>query len=70
MTKFSPEHPIWKIIERAIYVIGAVSVMYFNASDFDETEIKALTELLTVLVGFWGAKFYMTKDSNGKEENN
>ena len=68
MTKYNPEHPIWKIIERAIYVIGAVMVMYFNASDFDETEIKALTELFVTLGGFWGVKTFMTKDNNGKEE--
>lgn len=40
----SPAHPIWSILRLTILMIVLTLILYFNASDFDATEIKTLTQ--------------------------
>lgn len=40
----SPAHPIWSILRLTILMIVLSLILYFNASDFDATEIKTLTQ--------------------------
>jgi len=46
-----PEHPIWQILQMVTYLGAAMLFMWLNASSFDETEIKTLTELAAVVFG-------------------
>lgn len=40
----NPAHPIWSILRLTI-LMGVLSlILYVNASDFDATEIKTLTQ--------------------------
>lgn len=40
----SPGHPIWGILRLTILMLVLTGILYFNASDFDATEIKTLTQ--------------------------
>lgn len=40
----NPAHPIWSILRLTILMIVLSLILYFNASDFDATEIKTLTQ--------------------------
>lgn len=40
----NPAHPIWSILRLTILMILLSLILYFNASDFDATEIKTLTQ--------------------------
>lgn len=54
----NPRHPLWGCIKFAMVVLGimvaATVVMYRHASNFDETEIGALKELLVILLAGGG----------------
>ena len=40
----NPGHPIWGLLRLAILMLVLTLILYFNASDFDATEIRALTQ--------------------------
>jgi hypothetical protein len=40
----SPSHPIWSILRLCILMCVLTAILFFNASDFDATEIKTLTQ--------------------------
>jgi hypothetical protein len=40
----SPSHPLWSILRLTILMMVLTCILYFNASDFDATEIKTLTQ--------------------------
>tara|TARA_Y100000310_G_C20582742_1_gene763821 strand:+ start:191 stop:403 length:213 start_codon:yes stop_codon:yes gene_type:complete len=37
-----PLHPIWSLIRLSLVLLFLWGVLYFNASSFDETELKVL----------------------------
>lgn len=37
-----PLHPIWSLIRLSLVLLFLWGVLYFNASTFDETELKVL----------------------------
>jgi len=43
-----PSHPIWPLLRFAIVAIVITTVLFVNASDFDETEAKAITAFLSL----------------------
>lgn len=44
MTHFAnPTHPIWPIVRLVVLMIALSTVLYLTASNFDDTEIIALT---------------------------
>jgi len=61
MIMTAANHPIWRIIQTAIYLIFAAFIMWLNASDFDETELKALAWIGTFMFVGEGVKKLMTK---------
>ena len=54
----NPKHPLWGFLKFTLVVLGimaaATVVMYRHASNFDETEISALRELLVILLAGGG----------------
>ena len=46
----SSVHPIWSIIRLTILLAAFVTIMWLNASTFDDTEIKALAWMGAVLL--------------------
>lgn len=40
----SPAHPIWSLFRLMILMSVLTAILYFNASDFDATEIKTLAQ--------------------------
>ena len=43
-------HPIWRILQTAVYMAAAAGFLWLNASSFDATEITTLCELAVVIV--------------------
>lgn len=37
-----PDHPAWKILLHATYLLSALAGLWLYATEFDETEIKTL----------------------------
>lgn len=56
----NPKHPLWSFMKFALVLTGvmvaAAFVMWNNASNFNETEFKALRELALILAGAGGLK--------------
>ncbi len=54
----NPKHPLWGFLKFALVLVGVMAaatvVMYRHASNFDETEIAALKELLIILLAGGG----------------
>lgn len=46
-----PHHPIWRLIQTAMYLFAAFVFLWMNASNFDHTEWKTLIELGAVIGG-------------------
>ena len=45
-----PLHPIWSLIRTILGIIFLWGILYFNASSFDETELKVLLYVGVALV--------------------
>lgn len=56
----NPKHPLWGFLKFALVFAGvmvaATFVMWNNASNFDETEFRALKELALILLAGGGVK--------------
>lgn len=50
------KHPIWRIINLAVVFMGVTAVLYVCATQFDETEWKAIGGIMTILGGYEGIK--------------
>lgn len=35
-------HPIWKIMRLVVMMVALTAILYMNASEFDQTEIKTI----------------------------
>ena len=40
-----PDHPVWKILLHATYLLSALFCLWLYATEFDETEIKTLMSI-------------------------
>jgi len=45
-----PNHPIWRLLQTALYLTFASFFLWANATSFDSTEIKTLVELGAVMI--------------------
>jgi len=45
------EHPAWAILHSAVLMCGLCLVLWLNASNFDQTELKALLEFGLIFAG-------------------
>jgi hypothetical protein len=52
----NPNHPVWRLLQTVVYLVFAAFIMWANASDFDETELKALTWIGGVMFAGEGIK--------------
>ena len=49
-------HPVWRLGMTVAYLMFAAFIMWVNASNFDETELKALTWIGDVMFAGEGIK--------------
>lgn len=64
----SPAHPIWSLLRLTILMIVLSLILYFNASDFDATEIKTLTQYFLAAASLeGGVAVVKSMISKGKE---
>jgi len=64
----SPSHPIWSLLRLTILMIVLSLILYFNASDFDATEIKTLTQYFLAAASLeGGVAVVKSMISKGKE---
>jgi hypothetical protein len=61
---FPQDHPIWRIANLAVVLLGTALVMWVNASDFDETELRALIEIMMVMGGYEAFKQFKAVPSS------
>jgi hypothetical protein len=66
MTKPAVEHPIWSLLRSVVMFGGLTLLLYFNASNFDGTEMRVILELL-ILRGAWEG-FERKMKKNGKSK--
>jgi hypothetical protein len=60
-------HPIWKTVHW-VCIIPVVGVaMYFNATAFDETELKALAQIAIALGGWFGVQHMVERKARKVE---
>jgi len=64
MTKFldNPKHPIWSLIRLAIIMVPLSIMMFLNATNFDDTEIKTIGGMLLVACGAEGLQSYLQRE--------
>lgn len=63
-----PRHPIWGLARLVILMLVLTSILYFNASDFDATEIKTLVQYFLAAVSLEGG-VAVVKSIIGKKAN-
>lgn len=64
----NPAHPIWSLLRLTILMIVLSLILYFNASDFDATEIKTLTQYFLAAASLeGGVAVVKSMISKGKE---
>lgn len=56
-----PTHPIWLIVKALTLLAFVVLFAWTNAANFDETEIKMLTEIGLVLFGSAALESFLKK---------
>lgn len=61
-----PAHPVWSTIRFVAISVVATLALYFNASNFDETEIRSLLWVLGTLAGLEGAGQTLRSLKKGK----
>lgn len=52
MDKRDPHHPIWNLLNLLVIAGLVLFFSWSNASNFDDTEVKMITEII-LLVGGW-----------------
>jgi len=58
-----PKHPIWAIIRTAIMLVALAFVLWINASNFDDTEIRTIVAMFLAAIGAETATKFMAKPS-------
>jgi len=64
MTRYPHDHPIWTVLKHTVYLGFITLILYLNASNFDETELKTLGEIVVGVLAYQGvvaAKAKITK---------
>lgn len=46
-----PKHPIWAIIRTVILLLALIVVLWVNASNFDDTELKTIVAMFLAAIG-------------------
>ena len=62
---YGPTHPVWQLIRLAILMLTLSFVLWLNASNFDETEIKTIIWVFMAAAGVEGlSRFTIRKENN------
>lgn len=51
MSKYPPNHPIWKLLTHGMYGSLITLFLWLNASNFDHTEVKTILEIVAAMTG-------------------
>lgn len=62
-----PGHPLWSIIRLTVLMIALVSVLYLNASQFDDTELRTIITMFMVAGGAEGITQIVKGLRSGKD---
>ena len=62
-----PWHPIYATIRFCALAIAVTFVLWKNASNFDETEIKTIIEIAILAGGYEGLQSFATRKRNNAD---
>ena len=51
MSMHDSSHPIWAIIRTAVLLLALVVVLWLNATNFDDTEIRTIIAMFLAAIG-------------------
>jgi len=63
-------HPIWATIRFCALCIAATFVLWKNATNFDETELKAIIEIAVLAGGYEGVSSMLNRRRMNQEKTN
>ena len=55
-------HPLWATVRFVVLVIAVTLLLYNNADNFDETEIKTIIEIAVISGGWEGIQTYLGRN--------
>jgi len=61
-------HPIWQTFHWAVILLLVGSVLKWNATNFDWTEIKSIVEIGFALAGIFGGQTFIAERNRKKRE--
>ena len=64
----NPDHPVWSIFHLMVVGLLITLFAYLNASNFDETELKMILEILLALAGYNGITKILKERTKGKAD--
>jgi hypothetical protein len=64
--KFDNTHPVWDILRLAVMMGGLTILLWLNSSNFDDTELRTIFEMVLVVGGFEAMKRGVV--ANGKKK--
>ena len=64
----NPAHPIWGLLRLIILMMVLTTILYFNASDFDATEIKTLTQYFLAAASLEGGVAFVRSVINKSDK--
>ena len=55
----NPDHPVWKLTNWLVLLVFVTLFAWTNASNFDETEVKMIGQLMLAMFGWDVARGYI-----------
>lgn len=66
MNKSNQNHPIWRLLNIVVIAVIVIVFSYTSASNFDETEVKMIGQIILLVGGYEAAKTFLpNRDNNG-----
>jgi hypothetical protein len=65
-----PDHPAWKILLHAIYLLSTLFCLWLYATEFDETEIKTLMSIAGAVTASGVIKKFVVNHPTTEEASN
>jgi hypothetical protein len=56
MNKTDQNHPIWRLLNIVIVAVIVIVFSYTSASNFDETEVKMIGQIILLIGGYEAVK--------------
>ena len=61
MNKSDQNHPIWRFLNLLVVAVIVLAFSYTSASNFDETEMKMIGQVLLLVGGYEAAKTFLPR---------